>query len=186
MVVFDTTTLLVAIAPPSLVAACVDGHVIPDARERVDYLIKCLDKGTKVIIPTPVLAEALVRAGPAASQQYVDKLSKSAAFEIVNFDTLAALEAAEMARQAIAAGSLRMGATGPRQKIKVDRQIVAIAKVLRCSTIYSNDTDIAAIAKGSGVAVVGIEQLPLPPPPPQPDANSSLFDYVETHRETPV
>lgn len=36
MVVFDTTTLLVVLAPPKQVPVVVDGKLIADARERVD------------------------------------------------------------------------------------------------------------------------------------------------------
>ncbi len=133
MVVFDTTTLLVAIVPPGQVPVCVKGQDIPDARRRVDYLIQCLDKAGKVVIPTPALAEALVRAGADAAQRYIERITRSAAFEIADFGTLAAIEAAEMTREAIASGRLKVGSSGPRQKVKVDRQIVVIAKSRGCS-----------------------------------------------------
>jgi hypothetical protein len=47
----------------------------------------------------------------------------------------------------------------------VDRQIVAIAKVYRARVIYSNDGDMATIARSAGLHVIGIEELPLPAKP---------------------
>ncbi|MFC7334087.1 hypothetical protein [Rhodocista pekingensis] len=177
MVVFDTTTLLVLIAPPDLVRVMAPGNrPVPDARERLDYLVARLqtDK-TKISIPTPALSEALVRAGR-AGLAYVEKLSKSAAFSIDSFDILAAQEAAIMCSEARAAGDKRGGAQGDWQKVKVDRQIVAIAKVRRAATIYSNDADIRAMAPSAGLSVVGLEELPLPPTPPKRDM--PLLDYM--------
>ena len=65
----------------------------------------------------------------------------------------------------------KAGATGPRQKIKVDRQIVAIAKVCQVDCLYSEDSDVAKIAVPMGVTVQGLSQIPLPPE----DAQQPLF-----------
>jgi predicted nucleic acid-binding protein len=168
MVVFDTTTLLVALAPPNRAPVVVDGKQIVDARERVDHLIATLDQAkTKIIIPTPALSEALVSMGKSA-EAVVRKLDKAAAFKVAPFDTPSALEAALMTQSAKTAGDKRGGATGDWQKVKVDRQIVAIAKVYGAQVIYSNDRDIAVLGPSAGLQVIGIEQLPPPPKPTQP------------------
>src|SRR5260221_1076705 len=164
MVMFDTTTLLVALAPPERVPVHVGGRLIPDARERVDHLIATLDQAkTKIIIPTPALSEALVMAGKTA-EELVQRLIKAAAFQIVPFDTPAALEAAVMTQTGLGRGDKRGGATGDWKKVKVDRQIVAIAKVHGARVIYSNDGDVAVLGKSAGIQVIGIEELPPPAP----------------------
>ena len=165
MVVFDTTTLLVVLAPPNKVAVIVDGKPIADARERVDHLIATLAEGkTKIVIPTPALSEALVSMDKSSAEKVVRTLDRAAAFKIAPFDTTAALEAALMTQTAKSAGDKRGGATGDWQKVKVDRQIVAIAKVNGARVIYSNDGDVAALAASAGLQAIGIEKLPLPVP----------------------
>jgi hypothetical protein len=70
MVVVDTTILMLLFRPDAGIPSGPDGVVIECARERVEYLITTLEKaGTKVIIPTPVLSELLVRAGSDGSQK---------------------------------------------------------------------------------------------------------------------
>jgi hypothetical protein len=174
MVMFDTTTLLVVLAPKENVRVEVGGQLILDARERVDYLIECLEKSkTKVVVPTPALSEALVRAGRIAAVQYLARITKTSAFDIRPFETLAAMEAAIMMQDALQSGDKRAGAKGEWQKIKVDRQIIAIAKVNGVETIYSNDEDIRTLGSKAGLQVVGIEALPLPPEKAQFDLQLS-------------
>jgi hypothetical protein len=48
-------------------------------------------------------------------------------------------------------------------RVKYDRQIVAVAKVAGATTIYSDDGDVAALAKAAKVEVVRLADLPLPP-----------------------
>lgn len=64
---------------------------------------------------------------------------------------------------AIDAGDKRSGSTSPWAKIKFDRQIVAIAKVVGALTIYSDDDDIARLSRSAGIAVLRIQDLPLSP-----------------------
>ena len=52
-------------------------------------------------------------------------------------------------------------------KVKFDRQIVAIAKVVGATSIYSTDTDVAKHAREAGIPSVSLEDLPNPPMPPQ-------------------
>ena len=84
------------------------------------------------------------------------------------FDLRAAIEAAESQRRAIDAGSKKSGAAGPWQKVKVDRQIVAIAKVHGVDELYSDDDDVRRLADADGAAVRSVTDLPLPPADPQP------------------
>jgi hypothetical protein len=52
---------------------------------------------------------------------------------------------------------------GPWDKVKYDRQIVAIAKVAEATAIYSDDKGIRSIAKSVDIPVISFAELPLPP-----------------------
>jgi len=160
VVVFDTSVLLLAIHPDS--APPLDpqtGQPLEYARERVDYLVRELQKDhSKVVIPSPALSELLVHAGSAVSE-YVARLNQ-APFRIDNFDTRAAIECAEAIRKY---GSKGTGKENTRAKVKFDRQIVAIAQVCRAETIYSDDRDIYRYAQKAGIKVVRSYELDLDP-----------------------
>ena len=79
----------------------------------------------------------------------------------------AAIEAAESQRRALDTGDKKSGATGTWQKVKVDRQIVAIAKVHGVDELYSDDDDVRRLAESDSVPVKGVADLPLPPVDPQ-------------------
>lgn len=167
MVVFDATMLLLFLRPNSGQPRDSAGAPIPQVQERIAYLLQRLERArTRIIIPTPALSEVLVRAGTAAPQ-IVETLNHSAAFKIVAFDSLAAIEAAMMTRAAIDAGSKRGGSDATWAKIKFDRQIVAIAKVAQATAIYSDDNDVRTIATAEDITVIGLAKLPLPPENPQ-------------------
>ena len=61
------------------------------------------------------------------------------------------------------AGGIRAGSTESMAKIKFDRQIVAIAKVVGATTIYSDDKNLLNFAKANNIATVKLAELPLPP-----------------------
>ena len=71
--------------------------------------------------------------------RYVERLQRAAVFEVRPFDTLAAIELAQMTREAIASGDKKLGEGAPYQKIKLDRQIAAIAKVAGARALYTDD-----------------------------------------------
>lgn len=156
IVVFDTSVLLLAIYPEA--APPTDPETqkpLEHAKQRVDYLIHKLHKGrSKVVIPAPVLSELLVRAGHAVNE-YVTKLSQSP-FNIVPFDTRAAIECAEAVQKY---GIKAKGKENPRAKIKFDRQIVAIAQVVRAETIYSDDAHIYNYGKDANIKVIRSYEL---------------------------
>lgn len=130
--------------------------------ERVGLLVSALiERHARVILPTPAVSEFLVSAGPEAGA-YLDNIREQAVFDIRPFDLAAAVEAAAATRAALARGDKRSGATGSWQKVKVDRQIVAVAKVHGAEVLYSDDTDIRVLGKASGIRVVRTKELPLP------------------------
>lgn len=105
MEVIDATTLLLLLRPGTPIPNGPNGLPIDRPKERIEYLIKRLnDNRTKLLIPTPALSEALVRAGINGSQELVEKLQKFAIFSIEPFDLRAAIEVAAMSREATAKG----------------------------------------------------------------------------------
>jgi predicted nucleic acid-binding protein len=168
-VLFDTTILLPLLNPE--VPAPPDpktGLPISHLQQRIQALIKQLEREkTTIVIPTPVLAEVLVRAEKAA-EQYYEIINESAYFRIVSFDQRAALEVAAMAREAREAGDKREGSDETWAKIKFDRQIVAIAKIARVSKIYSDDKHVSVLATRLGIEVASLAELALPPEERQP------------------
>ena len=163
MVVFDATTLLVLLAPDVSVPLDSNGVAITYPKERVDGLISDLAKSkTKIIIPTPALSEALVRAGSVAAAQYLARIRKSAHFIVEPFDEKAAIEVALMNKHAIDSGDKKAGSLESWTKVKFDRQIVAIAKVNNVGTIYTDDVGLKAFAKASGLRAIGLGELTIP------------------------
>lgn len=164
MVVFDATMLLLAIKP-NLVRPPLDkatGKLVDNIEVRINALIEKLSKEkTKIIIPAPALSELLVSAG-SDTQSLVQEIQRNAIFRIEPFDTLAAIEVAMMTRQALNNGDKRNGANAVWAKIKYDRQIVAIAKIHRATTIYSDDEHIGTLCKRHKITIVGIADLPVP------------------------
>ncbi|NOJ43306.1 PIN domain-containing protein [Bradyrhizobium australiense] len=145
---------------------------------RLAYLIATLDKNKDdIIIPTPALSEVLIGAGDAAPA-YLDILNKTARIRIAPFGTRAAVEAAARHREAIDAGDKKEGAPN-WDKVKYDRQIVAIAKVEGAERIYSEDADVARFGKASGMSVFRLADLESPPPK-TPD----LFDRLSPTDQT--
>jgi hypothetical protein len=163
MVVIDATMLLLLLRPGTPVPPGPDGLPIEKPKERIELLVEKLQKAPeKIIIPTPALSEALVRAGRDGSTQIVEYLNKYAVFRIEAFDTRAAIEVAAMTRTALDTGKKRGDSNATWAKVKYDRQIVAIAKVCGATEIYSDDDDVEAIAKSVNIKVIGLHALPLP------------------------
>ncbi len=164
MPVIDASVLLCLLDPESATGLDTKtGEPITDAKARIDYLIATLEKkGDALLIPTPALSEVLVHAGSAAPQ-YIQILNSTRCFRIVDFDQRAAVELASMTHGALSSGDLRAGTTATRAKLKFDRQIIAIARVLRQTTIYSDDSDIAKLAGALDLEVISVSGLPSPP-----------------------
>jgi hypothetical protein len=137
-----------------------DGPVV-HARERVMGLIASLSVHDALIVPTPVLAEVLVRVGE-AGPNVLEQLQGQAKIRVRAFDTRAAVEVAVMTQDAIAAGDKRGGSDQPWQKIKYDRQIIAIARVAGASKLYADDGGLVKIAQSVGMATISTWELPVP------------------------
>lgn len=183
-VAFDTSVLTVLLNANARINDPVTGQPLDASRQRIEALMQSLQKKReKIVIPTPVVAEVLTVAGTEAAE-YFDVIGRSSVFALVGFDTLAALELALLNREAWAAGDKRDGIDAPYQKIKIDRQILAICKVARVSTLYSGDRSMSLLAARCNLPVVALHELPIPDearqfdlkldpheelPPPEPD-----------------
>jgi predicted nucleic acid-binding protein len=163
MVVIDATMLMLFFRPDVNVPGGNGKSRIDFAKERIENLVKDLEKSRdKIVVPTPVLSEILCLADAAASQQIIERLNKYSVFSVEPFGTRAAIEAAAMTRAAKSAGDKRGGSPATWAKVKYDRQIVAIAKVIGATTIYSDDEDVRKMAGLADIPVSGLADLPVP------------------------
>ena len=124
-------------------------------QERIEYLIATLERdGAQIVIPAPVLAEFLVRALDAGAA-YLSELNINNTFKVEDFDQVAAIECATLEEQARANGGEKRGSSPEFwQKVKVHRQIVAIASKLKVACVYSDDR---------GIKSMRVSECPLPP-----------------------
>ncbi|MDH5723233.1 MAG: hypothetical protein OEY94_07930 [Alphaproteobacteria bacterium] len=154
------------------------GKVVTECEARINHLAESLQKNKeKIIIPTPVLAEALVRADGAAPA-YISKINKSSALKIEPFDTRAAVEVSLLTAEALKSGDKKSGSTATWAKVKFDRQIIGIALANRITTIYANDQDLKKLAEKKGITVIGVHELEVPEKPP-----ATLFDWENDNNE---
>ena len=153
------------------------------ARERVQHFISSMGPNDTLIIPTPVLAEVLVGAEGGAPG-ILEQIGGMARLRVAPFDERAAIETAVMTRDAINAGSKRGDHAQSWNKVKFDRQIIAIARVVSASRIYADDKDLAAFARGLNMDVVSTWELPLPPTTEDLFTSSGLSPYGQTPDST--
>jgi rRNA-processing protein FCF1 len=128
---------------PAIKTVAVDASFLAILMDKQATLFKDLDsETTKVIIPTPALAEVLTH-GPQLSQADLEQIQRSARFQIRPFDDKAAFELAQL-----------LGQNVGKNMLKFDRQIVAIAKVYGASVLYANDEEVVRFAVECGLPVI--------------------------------
>lgn len=158
MIAFDTTFLTLTFVPGAK-------HDIPNAKERIEFLISDLHgSGERIIVPTPALSEILVKSGTARND-IIQMLTKSPKFLVAPFDIRSALELSLMTDAALTRGNKKDGATGTWVKVTLDRQIVAISKTFEARAIYSEDHNVQAIARREGLTVLCVTDIKIPEPP---------------------
>ncbi|WP_271299653.1 hypothetical protein [Sphingomonas sp. CV7422] len=177
----DSSALALLVNPSGEPPTDQSGVPVSNARERIEHLLASLNASDTIIVPTPVLAEMLVIAGDGAPA-VLEQLTSQARLRIEPFDIRAAVETAMMTRAAKDAGDKRGGSSAPYQKVKIDRQIVAIARVHRTTRLYADDRNLITFAKALDMDVVSTWELPLP------EAEETLFSAagVEIDRKPPV
>lgn len=137
---------------------------VEKAHERIEHLLEEIDAAKeRIIIPAPALSEFLVLAGNDAPA-YLNELALQSNIYVQPFDQRAAIELAAMELAARGKGHKRHPvALGTAwQKVKFDRQIVAIAKLHKVRTLYSDDGDVKIIAEDIGIKVVSTWDLSVP------------------------
>lgn len=113
------------------------------------------------MIPTPAIAEFLVGLDEAAAE-WIDVLDRKRSILVVPLDRRAAFECSLLDKAALNQGDKRGGRKNPWQRIKIDRQIVAIARVAQASTIISDDAGLRSTATAAGLLARRIADLELP------------------------
>ncbi len=122
-------------------------------------------KGDKILIPDPAISEFLVTAvfAGASIQHYLKIIQGAQHFVTRPFGIRAAVEVAERLAGAIKLGDKREGEkTEPWQKLKYDRQIVAISIVEGAAAIVSTDRHGHNQGKRWGIDVTSPADLPAP------------------------
>lgn len=154
--------MIVALDANCLVAWASRGASSQLDRARLDYLLsQVAAAGGKVIIPAPAFAEFLVGIDEAAAE-WINVLDRKRSILIAPFDRRAAFECSLLDKAAIGMGDKRGGRKEPWQHIKVDRQIVAIARVNQAGTMIANDAGLRATAMAAGLRSMRVSELELP------------------------
>lgn len=137
----------------------------PEIKARLNGLLKDVeDSRGQVLIPTPVLTEYLSHAPEQALRQNLMAAFRSSRWvSVVPYDEVASNECAEMHIRAKAEGDKRvpLAPAVAWQSVKIDRQIVAIAKVRKAS-IVTGDDDVLKVAAWAGIRAVRAQELPVP------------------------
>jgi predicted nucleic acid-binding protein len=131
---------------------------------RLELLLENVGKAKGVIVlPTPAIAELLVLTDDATAN-WLGVLQKKSAIKIAPFDLKAAVECAMIHRLAMAKGNKRQGVKKGEayQKIKVDRQIAAIAKLHQSDLLVTDDANLAIVAQSIGLRTSRLEELEAP------------------------
>jgi predicted nucleic acid-binding protein len=133
-----------------------------DDRARIEHFLDTVEKmKSQIIIPMPAMAEYLVRADEAGIVS-MNELERKKHFLIAPFDRAAAFECALLDRAALGAGDKKDGAIDPWQKVKIDRQIVAIGKANGARLVISGDAAVRSNAIRIGMDARTVHDLELP------------------------
>lgn len=153
------------------------GKPVAHHKLRIEALIEDLGrKKAKIVLPTPAIAEAMCVCSDFDS--VLLKIEEYAVLEPCPFDSRSAIELARMTRIAVKNGDKRGGSLGDWQKIKIDRQIVAIAKVNGASVLYTDDDSQTNFAMHCGLKVVHTWDLDLP-------GSHAQIDWVKDREQAP-
>jgi len=156
MVLFDTTVFSLYLDPSAK-------SPVNRAADRVTKLIHDVaSRRDVIVIPTPVLSEVLAVSDHDKIQSILDRLDRVACFRFADFGRRAAVENAMIEKLSKTKLKHAKASLGNRQKLKVDRQIVAIAKVEGVNLIYSDDRDVQQIGMMFDVQVKGLADVDSP------------------------
>ena len=114
------------------------------------------EEGNDLMIPAPVVSEVLIRGTTSQLQAVRDLMERS--FFIPSFDMPAAYLAAELERSREAVELIDSG-QAPREHIRVDTQIAAIAIIQNAEMIVSHDPYMRRIVH-SRINVIEVPDIP--------------------------
>lgn len=177
-VAFDNTMLSVLLNPDGKVPDDKNtGLPVEHARQRAEHVVQLVQKARrKIILPAPACAELLTAIGPDA-QQYLNVVGRSRVFEVGVFDARCAAELALLNRDTFRLHDAKSKAEA-YQKIKVDRQIVAICKVYGVTDLYTDDTGLANRARLCGINPIGIGDCAIPDSARQHEMNLEPHEAI--------
>lgn len=120
-------------------------------------------RGESIGIPASSWAEVLAVAGPATAA--LSKVVQArASVQVVPFDEIAAIESGFIHREILRLSGTKKGASSePWQRIKIDRQILAIAVARKASAIFTDDDGLRADAALIGMPTIGASDVPVYP-----------------------
>ncbi len=162
IVALDNTFFTLMVNPSALPSGNWEtGEEVTHCALRVQALIDKLSRSSvRVLVPTPALAEAMTASE--GLEAAIEFMQSHDAFEPATFDFRAAYELAELTKSDPNADRRKAGEQDSKQKVKFDRQIVAIAKVHGAGVLYTDDKRQSGFAKDAGLEVVHTWNLPLP------------------------
>ena len=132
-------------------------------KSRLAALIASFPKKQVVGIPAPAWGEYICGAG-AATSALTAALQSNSSVRILPFDEVAAVESAQVHSDIVRVSGAKKGSsTASWQKVKIDRQILAIARVHRATTIYTDDDNLIAEAALLGIPTCRLADLPRVP-----------------------
>jgi len=116
----------------------------------ISKLIEALSsEHAKVIVPTPALAQVLTHS-PGKAESWMRTLNTYSCFQVRPFDDKASFELTQL---------LGESASGLRDILRFDRQIVAIAKVYGASVLYADDEQVIEFAEACGIRSKRLKDL---------------------------
>ncbi|YCH28992.1 PIN domain-containing protein [Erwinia sp. D4-22] len=144
-----------------------DGFTIVDNLElRAKALLEHIERnGGTIVIPTPVLAEYLLGIdGEKNKHAQVAQIYSMNCFEIIPFEELAAIECSLLpSLQEFKQFAKQIDSNQTANKIRFDRQIIAIAKANGITEVWSCDGEVIKKGREVGIEVRSIEEMrPMP------------------------
>ncbi|MGJ0479968.1 type II toxin-antitoxin system VapC family toxin [Pantoea agglomerans] len=137
------------------------GSEVTEVKRRAEALLDRIERlnGT-IIIPTPVLAEYLVGIRKPHQQEKINLIRAVSCFETVPFDELAAIECASIPTMQ----ELRkISSEGTANKVKFDRQIIAIALAISADEVWTHDKGVYDRCKYLDIPVFTLSSIdPIP------------------------
>jgi len=159
-VIFDSNVLVQALTGTKEGVSLTDprtGNVIPDLDLRAQALVDKVDsQGGTVLIPTPVLAEFLVGIDLNSQQTYINLIKTQSCFEVVPFDEIAAIECAQFPDLK---ELKKLNPSDTSNKVKFDRQILAIAKSSGVDEVWTHDKGVYNRCKTFGLIAKSLADI---------------------------